>query len=158
LSGDPDLERLTNRKAARSDYVESMIDKMLDGKPQTPTEFTDLDTAIPMVMDELQRLLSIGDELDGTAVPVEVINCFVQWLELAKELKAPAVTEPSMAPGVAEASAGMGAPPIPGMSGIPGMGGLDPALAQPDPPLGLTGVAVDPAMAMQFGGANLGGQ
>jgi hypothetical protein len=147
LSGDPDLERLTNRKAAKTDYVESMIDKMLDGKPQTPTAFTDLDVAIPMVSDELQRLLSIGDETEGTEVPADVIDCFVQWLELAKELKAPAITEPAMAPGVDEAQVAAGMPP--GPPPPQGMGPTAPGMP-PGPELGMTGVAIDPALAAQM--------
>lgn len=148
LSGDPDLERLTNRKAARTDHGETMIDRMLAGKPVTPTQFDDLDTLIPMVNDELLRLLCIGDEDEGTSVPGEVIDCFVQWLELAKELKAPAITEPAMAPGVDEAQAAMGIPPGPAAPMAP--------QGAPADTLGMTGVAVSPEAAMQFAGSPVG--
>lgn len=148
LSGDPDLERLTNRKAARTDHGEVMIDRMLRGQTATPTPFDDLDALIPMVNDELLRLLSIGDEADGTNVPGEVIDCFIQWLELAKELKAPAITEPAMAPGVDEAQMAAGMPPGPPPPA--GMGPMGPASMGPGQQLGVTGVAVDPAVMAQM--------
>ena len=146
MSGDPDLERLTDRKAAKTDHVESMIDQMLDGVEQTPTQFDDLDVTIPIVHDELLRLLSIGNEADGTNVPTDIIYCFVQWLELAKELKAPAITQPAMAPGVNEAQVAGGMPPGPPPPQGPPAGGL-----------GMTGVAVDPAIAAQFSGVPVAG-
>lgn len=142
MSGEPDMERLTERLAAKSERAEYVVDKMLRGTPQTPTAF-DWESSLPVVQDELLRLLSMDDVPDG------VVDSFIDWLELAKELAAPAVTEPSMAPGVADAQAAMGGIPPGGMP-------MDPSMAPTDPGLGMTAAAVDPATAMQFGGMPVG--
>ena len=147
MSGQPDLERLTERLAAKTERAEYVVDQMLKGNSQTPTAF-DWESTLPIVQDELLRLMSMEDVPDGT------IELFVDWLEMAKELAAPAVTEPSMAPGVADAQAAMGGMPAdPAMAGAmpadPMMGGMP---APAGAPVGLTGAAVDPAVAMQFGG------
>lgn len=144
MSGEPDLERLTQRLAVKCELAEATVDQMLKGTPKTPTAF-DWESSLPYVQDELLHLLSLED------VPGEIIDLFIDWLEMAKELKAPAVTEPAMAPGVEQAQAAMGGMPA------PGMGPMGPAGMAPDPAqLGMTGVAVNPAVAVQHGGVPVG--
>ena len=144
LSGEPDLERLTDRLAAQQDYFECQVDKMLAKKPCTPAPMANLELGYNIVHDELMHLLTLDE--DGELA--EVIDLFMQWLEIAQELMAP-TPDPMMAnPAAMMAPGGMAAPPgmTPGIappmaapidpfqSGSGGPGG--PVAPQPGPAVG----------------------
>jgi len=121
LSGEPDLERLTDRLAAQQDYFEAEVDKMMRGEARTPSPVANLELGLNIVHDELMHLLSL-DEDEEIA---QVIDLFMQWLEMAQELMAP-TPDPMMAnPAAMMAPGGMAAPP--GMTpGMPPMAPNDP--------------------------------
>jgi hypothetical protein len=133
LSGEPDLERMTDRLAAQSDHIEHMVDQMLKGIPQTPTEFDNLEMGFNIVHDELMRIMSLD-------APPEIIDLFIQWLEMAKELMQPT---PEPMPQMADPAMQMAAPGMaPPMGGPPGMSGAPvvPPAATPGVPGAIVGV------------------
>lgn len=124
MSGEPDLERLTDRLAAQSDRIETMVDKMLKGITQTPTPVDNLDLFFNIVHDELMHIMSLD-------APAHIIDIFVQALEIAQELMAP----------TPDPMAGMGgmpgmAPPAPGMPGMPADPAMQMAPGMPAPVAG----------------------
>jgi hypothetical protein len=83
-SGQPDLERLVDLMAASKDLAEYQIDKMLDGDASvTPDVHQNLVEAFPIVLDTYQHLLTL--DCDDS-----ILDIFVAWMDLAKELMAPA--------------------------------------------------------------------
>ncbi len=135
LSGEPDLERLTDRLASQQDHYESEVDRMLNHEIRTPNEFGNHELGFNIVHDELMRLLSLDD------VPADVIDIFMQWLEIAQELMAPTPDPTSQMAN----PAAMMAPG--GMAAAPGMTpGIAPPMAAPP---------VDPA-ALAAGGGTAG--
>lgn len=82
LSGEPDLERLTDSMRAGVDAIEFQIDKMLDGEAMTPTAFDDLTQGVPLVLETMQRLMMLD-------TPPEIITLFEAWLLTAKQLMQP---------------------------------------------------------------------
>lgn len=127
LSGEPDLERLTDRLAAQQDYFESQVDRMLGGTPCTPAPMANLELGFNIVHDELMHLLT----LEESPELAEVIDLFMQWLEIAQELMAP-TPDPMANPAAMMAPGGMAAPP--GMTP-----GIAPPMAAPIDPLALGG-------------------
>lgn len=117
-SGEPDLEKMVDLMAASQDYIESVIDKMLDGIPQTPDTFANLSEGYRTVVDSYLHLRS------AVETPEEILQLFRDWMEIAKEIISPtqAIADPM--------AAGM-APPVDPMTGQPMQPGMpmDPAMA-----------------------------
>lgn len=125
LSGEPDLERLTDRLAAQGDHFEAQVDKMLRGIPCTPDEFSNNELGFNIVHDELMRLMSLDDGDDEDLKLA--IDLHMQWLEIAQELMAPTPDPMSMPADLAMQMA-PGAP----MAAGPGMTpGSAPPMAMP---------------------------
>ena len=82
MSGEPDLEKLSDQLTAGSDAIEYQIDTMLKGKPATPTILDKLQTGLPMVHDTYNRLTTLE-------APARVLVLFRQWISIAKQLMSP---------------------------------------------------------------------
>jgi hypothetical protein len=118
-SGQPDLERISDLMSAAKDYTEYMINKMLKGDQMAPDPLMNLSEAFPLVHDTYQHLRVIDP-------PEEVIEAFVSWLEIAKELMSPTPTPEQM------------------------MAAQAPQLAQPGMDMGMGPGPVDPMMGAQM--------
>lgn len=104
LSGEPDLEKLSDQLSAGTDAIEYQIDKMLKGEPATPTPLDKLQIGLPMVHDTYNRLTMLS-------TPARVLVLFRQWISIAKEIMSP------------EPAPTMGLPPDQGLPMMPGMPG-----------------------------------
>lgn len=126
MSGEPDLERLTDLLAAQNDLVEHHVEKMLHEKPMTPDPMMNLEYGLRVVNDHYSRL-SVLD------TPEDILQLFRDWIELCKELLAPtAMPMPGM-----PAGAGAAPPAIDPATGMP----MGPA---GDASMGPTGVPTEP--------------
>jgi hypothetical protein len=82
-SGQPDLEHLADLMTAKNDYIEFHIDKMLKGDDTiTPDPLMDLTHGFHVVHDTYQHIRTLD-------APEEIIDIFVAWLEIAKEMVSP---------------------------------------------------------------------
>ena len=137
LSGEPDMERLTDRLASQQDYLETMVDKALKGEIVTPSEFENHELSFNIFHDELMRLMSLDD------VPPEIIDIFMQWLEITQELMAP-TPDPMSQPAN---PAMMMAPGMPPAAGMPGPSPMPPMMPNVNPVPSGAPVGVAPAPA-----------
>lgn len=130
-SGNPDLEAISNELSASSDYIHYHIEKMLAGEPMTPDPLMNLAEGFHVVHQTYQHIRTLD-------TPDEIVDLFVNWLEMAQEEMAPepepmvpgmepgmeaGMMPPGAAPGMDPMAAG-GAPPMaPGAAPAP-MGGM----------------------------------
>lgn len=136
MSGEPDLEMISQLAAASHDAIANMIDKMLDGDTgQSPDPHMDLASAIEMVNNTYLHIKSLD-------APEEIQQVFRTWMLTAESLvnqPVPQPTSPTMMgpdgqPGVPPPQVGpgmpAGAPMSAGPPGPPGMG-VPPMLPPP---------------------------
>ncbi len=155
-SGEPDLEHAADLMAAPRDYIEFVIDKLLDGDPLTPDPLMDLQLAFRTVHDTYMHLASLE-------TPEEILQGFRDYLELIQGLLNPppdpmaaAPMDPAMA-GASPLPPGPGAAPSdmpmdPMMD--PSMGGLPPELMDPAMVTGVSPVSGAPTPSISMPVAN----
>ena len=131
-SGEPDLERMVDLMGASHDYIEFVIDKMLDGIPQTPDTYANLSEGYKTMVDTYLHLRS------AVETPEDILQLFRDWMEFCKEILQP--TQPMVDPMMAAAGA---APPVDPMTGMP----MDP-MAMGAQPMG--GPPMQPGMPPQL--------
>lgn len=134
MSGHPDLEAKTDLMSAAQDFVEMQIDKMLDGKAQTPDPLSNLQLCLKQGLDTYLHLSAIE-------APDEILSLFRDYVDFTKEYilgpqrqaeeqASAQAAEMAMAPpmdpmmaGADPMAAGMAPPGPPMPPGPPGMGG-----------------------------------
>lgn len=123
-SGQPDLERLADLMTAPHDYVEYVIDKLLDcDDSQTPDPLADLQLVFRTCHDTYLHLRALD-------APEEVLQCFRDYIMSVEKMLNP--------------------PADPMMAAQPAAGGIPGAAAPPPPPVDpMTGMPMDPAMMGQ---------
>ena len=127
MSGEPDLEMLSQEAASPSEHIQYMIDEMLRGNSQVPDPHDNLAEGIKTVVSTYLHLRTLG-------APEDILDLFRDWIILAENELNPEqdqLTQPPMPPGMAPpaqepAMAPGGAPPMPA-PGAPGMELMPPA-------------------------------
>lgn len=82
MSGQPDLERLSDNMQAAHDVTEFGIQKMLKGEAVIPTPMDCTPMSFAMVHDTYLRLTTLD-------TPIPVLTRFLNWLGFAKEILEP---------------------------------------------------------------------
>jgi hypothetical protein len=129
MSGEPDLEAISQLQAANNDAISNMIEKMLDGDTgQSPDPHMNLAMAIEMVNNSYLHIKSLD-------APEGVQQIFRVWLLTAESL----VNQP-----VPAAPSG----PVMGPDGLPGMPapGMPPGAPMSAGPPGPPGMGVPPML------------
>lgn len=126
MSGEPDLEKLSELGSSTYDAVAYQIQAMLRGEAQVPDPQMNLGLGLQLVVDEYNRILPLnpGEQILGT---------LRNWMLLAESM----LNAQPPAPAPAPAMPGMGPMPGPGMAPGPV---VDPMMAGPVPPVGMPGV------------------
>lgn len=145
MSGQPDLERLSDNMQSAGDLTEFQIQKMLKGKPVTPTPLDVSNAALKLVHDTYRRLETLDTKL-------EILILFRQWISFAKEIMQPGAANQTPV----EAAAPPAPPPIDPMmmpAGAPIPNGPNALTAQP----GVAGPDLSAALAGNAAAAGLPG-
>lgn len=125
MSGEPDLEMISQLAAASHDAIANSIDRMLDGETsQSPDPHMNLASAIEMVNNTYLHIKSLD-------APEQVQQVFRTWMLTAEALvnkpvpaapASPVMMGPDGQPGVPPLSAGPAGPPTTPPHAMPGMG------------------------------------
>lgn len=116
LSGEPDLEHMSELQAAPTEHTEWQISQMLKGKPQVPDPNGDLVEAVITVNNTYLHVCTLEN------TPPRVKTVLQNWLLTAEHLMNQPAPQPEvmMPPGPP--------PPMPGAGGPPGAAPMDPAM------------------------------
>lgn len=132
LSGEPDLEHMSELQGAPAEHTEWQISRMLAGEAQTPDPNGDLVEAVLTVNRTYLHLCTLKK------VPRRTKMLFQNWLLTAEHL----MNQPAPQP---EVMMPPGPPPVdPSMAGPPMAGPMDPSMMGPAPLVGPGGPAMMP--------------